>query len=143
MLELLSKISFSSPVLTHAQPTQKCNIFRYVNWISESKNDLQPKANDFSGAFDYDGVWYTQWFDVDENEDGVEEETIAKHFNDDRATMQKCYNPLDIEVMIKETFEDFKVKKLYPQIFLSIMSVEIILILWKSTNLHVRKSTAN
>ena len=68
--------------------------------------------NDFLGAFDYDGVWYTKWFDVDGNEDGVEEETIGKHFNDDRATMQKCYNPLDIEVMIKETFEDFKVNRL-------------------------------
>ena len=67
--------------------------------------------NDFLGAFDYDGVWYTKWFDVDGNEDGVEEETIGKHFNDDRASMQRCYNPLDIEVMIKETFEDFKVNR--------------------------------
>ena len=63
----------------------------------------------FSGAFDYAGAWYTKWFDVDSNEDGVEEETLGKHFNDDRALMQKCYNPLDIEVMVKETFEMFKV----------------------------------
>ena len=53
--------------------------------------------------YDYEGVFYTQWFDTDENEDGVEDESIQHHMKVDRNIFQKCFNPLGIEVVEKST----------------------------------------
>jgi len=49
----------------------------------------------------------SQWFDVDSPDDGVESETLEAHMGIDRGLMQKCYNPLGIEVMVKATNELF------------------------------------
>ena len=60
-----------------------------------------------TGSYDYAGAFYTQWFDTDDSTDGVEDESLHRHMAIDREIFQKCYNPLEIEVVVKSTNENF------------------------------------
>lgn len=51
-----------------------------------------------AGQYDYEGEFYTRWFDTDNNEDGVEDESFMRHWTEDRAAFQHCQNPIGIEV---------------------------------------------
>ena len=51
-----------------------------------------------SGQYDYEGEFYTRWFDTDDNEDGIEDESFMRHWQEDRAAFQECQNPIGIEV---------------------------------------------
>ena len=61
-----------------------------------------------NGAFDYEGEFWTKWFDVDDNSDGVEDESFNVHYNADRSAFQHCDNPIDIEVFDLGTLKLFK-----------------------------------
>lgn len=51
-----------------------------------------------TGQYDYQGEFYTRWFDTDDNEDLVEDESFMRHWQEDRAAFQNCQNPIGIEV---------------------------------------------
>ena len=51
-----------------------------------------------SGQYDYEGEFFTRWFDTDNNDDGVEDESFMRHWQEDRAAFQNCQNPIGIEV---------------------------------------------
>jgi len=57
-----------------------------------------------SDANDYEGAYWTGWYDVDtDNDDGVQDESLNKHWESNANEMQWCINPLDIEVINKRT----------------------------------------
>jgi len=60
------------------------------------------------GAWDYEGEFWTKWFDVDDNLDGVEDESFIAHYNADRNAFQHCENPIDIEVFDQGTLRLFE-----------------------------------
>lgn len=58
--------------------------------------------------WDYEGEFFTRWFNVDDNSDGVEDESFIKHFTADRAAFQHCAAPIDIEVRDMEKLRMFE-----------------------------------
>ena len=58
--------------------------------------------------WDYAGEFFTRWFDVDDNSDGVEDESFIKHFTADRGAFQHCAAPIDIEVRDMEKLRLFE-----------------------------------
>ena len=61
-----------------------------------------------TGAYDYEGEWFTKWFDIDDNSDGVEDESFIKHWKTDRAAFENCQNPIGIEVFNLDTLKPYE-----------------------------------
>lgn len=51
--------------------------------------------------WDYAGAHWSEWFDVDQTTDNVEDESLHLHIRDNRQFFQNCFNPIDIEVFDK------------------------------------------
>ena len=59
-------------------------------------------------AHDYDEVFWTRWFDTDDNEDGIEDESFVNHWLHDRAAFHNCHTPIGIQVYDYSTLTDFE-----------------------------------
>ena len=59
-------------------------------------------------AQDYDGVFWTRWFDTDDNEDGIEDESFVNHWLHDRSAFHNCHTPIGIQVYDYSTLNDFE-----------------------------------
>ena len=91
------------------------------HWRVEFKEGYAPTADWFypansarafpSGQWDYHGEWWTDWFDTDDNSDGIEDESFIRHFMSDRKQLQNCNNPIGIEVFNKETLKPYEDSK--------------------------------
>ena len=57
---------------------------------------------------DYDGVFYTRWFDSDDNTDLTEDESFITHWIEDRNQFQNCENPIAIEVYDLDNLRSFE-----------------------------------
>ena len=82
------------------------------------REDYAPSVSDFyPGAsaaavprdeWDFDGEFYTKWFDVDDSSDGVEVESFAAHFKADRKEFDNCGAPIGIQVRDMEKLRGFE-----------------------------------
>ena len=87
-------------------------ILQSGHWRIHFKEGYAPTADWFypansarafaSGQYDYHGEWWTEWFDTDDNSDGIEDESFIRHFMSDRKQLQNCNNSIGIKVFNKK-----------------------------------------
>ena len=59
------------------------------------------------GQWDYEGEFFTKWFDVDDNSVGIEDESFWRHWYQHRKEFRNCQNPIGIEVYNRGTLEPY------------------------------------
>ena len=60
---------------------------------------------------DYDNTFWTPWFDLDDNLDGDEDESLTNHMLHDPKLFQRCQSPLEISIVDKKTGKPILISK--------------------------------
>ena len=89
----------------------KAGKIEFLTAYAPSVSEFYPGASAAAtprNEWDYDGEFYTNWFDEDDNSDGVEDESFIKHFTADRTQFQYCPAPIGIEVRDMEKLRTYE-----------------------------------